>query len=219
MKKDTQEAEPVESIEASVSAALDAAEEIDDETEEQETKAESTVTEDAEQTADEATGDAEQGVSDGDGDELAESEDDRELQADDETDDKVGDKSDGEDGDEDNLADSEGEGADKLTAPEHWAAQDRELFNGQTREAKEWLLERHKSMEGDYTRKSQDIASDQRQFTAIKEALAPIEQDFASSGLDQAGAVRKLAAVHQALKTDGRSAIFNLAQTYGIDLS
>jgi hypothetical protein len=53
----------------------------------------------------------------------------------------------------------------------------------------------------------------------VTDALAPYQAEFSRAGLDEAGAVRKLAAVHQALKTDGKSAILNLAQTYGIDLN
>ena len=116
------------------------------------------------------------------------------------------------------LEDSEGE-EDHLDPPEHWAAADKERFNSVPREAQEFLLARHKSMEGDYTRKSQEIAAVKRQYDAIQDALAPYQQEFASAGLDHAGAVRQLAHWHTALKNSPREAIQELAKTYGVDLS
>ena len=107
----------------------------------------------------------------------------------------------------------------ELTAPEHWAASDRELFNNQPEEAKTLLLERHKSMEGDYTRKSQEFASDKRQFDAITDSLAPYTAEFQQAGLDHAGAVRQLASWHDSLRSGGRAALLQLASMYNIDMS
>ncbi len=42
--------------------------------------------------------------------------------------------------------------------PQHWAAQDRELFGKLPPEGQKFLLDRHKAMEGDYTRRMQEIA-------------------------------------------------------------
>ena len=199
MSKDTDENQPVdESLEDAISGLLDAADKNEDEpikAEEPEESKESKddpVEEEAAETEDDA--DEEEAP------ETEEVEETEELTASGDVEEQVVEE-------------------DGLDAPEHWEAQHREIFNGQTKEAKEWLLERHKSMEGEFTRKSQEIADTKRQYDAVRDALAPYEQEFASAGLDHAGAVRKLASVHQALKTDGRSAIMDLAQTYGIDLS
>lgn len=108
--------------------------------------------------------------------------------------------------------------AEKLEAPEHWEASHREVFNSQTPEAQEFLLERHKSMEGVMTRKTQELASVSRQFDDIKNALAPYETEFRSKGLDHAGAVRALAAWDTKLRTGGKAAVLELAQAYGVDL-
>lgn len=58
-------------------------------------------------------------------------------------------------------------------APQHWPAPVREMFARQPQEVKDFLLERHNSMEADYTRKVQAAAT-ALQFT---NALAPTFQD------------------------------------------
>jgi len=206
--KDTVEEQPVESIEDFVSAAIDKAETNDDEPD----------------TTDDTESSEENRDDSADGDDISDvSEDESEEESvqDEtaETDGQTDDDSDTDDTAEtqDDIAASEGD--DKLDAPEHWSAVDQQTFNEQPREAQEFILTRHKSMEGDYTRKSQAIADTQRQYDAIRDALAPHEQDFARSGLDHAGAVRQLASVHTALKTNGKAAILQLAQSYGIDLT
>ena len=45
-----------------------------------------------------------------------------------------------------------------LTAPEHWPSDDRELFAGQPKEVQQWMLDRIKAQDGDYTKKTQEIA-------------------------------------------------------------
>ncbi len=108
---------------------------------------------------------------------------------------------------------------DKLEAPEHWSAPDRETFNEQEPKAQEWLLKRHKEMEGNMTRKSQEFAAAKRQSDAVDDALAPYKSEFSAAGLDNAGAVRQLAHWHDSLKTGGKEAILQLAGMYNIDMS
>jgi hypothetical protein len=48
--------------------------------------------------------------------------------------------------------------APSVEAPQHWAAQDRELFGKLPPDGQKFLLDRHKAMEGDYTRRMQEIA-------------------------------------------------------------
>lgn len=122
---------------------------------------------------------------------------------------------DGEDDDAEEHAASE----DSLTPPEHWSAADKEAFNEQPKEAQEWMLKRHKEIEGDYTRKRQQESAKVRIAEAVTDALEPYRQEFASAGLDEAGAVRQLASWHNALRTSPREAIHKLAATYGIDLT
>lgn len=208
MEKDTLKDEPVETLEDDISAVLDAAEsEATDERDDTNT----TETAEIESEGGDDIGD----VSGDESDTSAEpiTADEADQRADDDADT-------GEDDDEaaDDLAASEEAETDKLEAPEHWSAVDRETFNEQPKAAQEFILKRHKEIEGDYTRKRQQESSQVRLAEAVTDALNPHRQDFESAGLDEAGAVRKLLAVHGMLKTGDKSAILNLAQTYGIDM-
>ncbi len=73
---------------------------------------------------------------------------------------------------EDKKAD-EGKQPEALEPPTSWAAKDKELFAKQTPEAKAFLLERHRSMEADYTRKTQDLASLRKDYEAVDVIFAP----------------------------------------------
>jgi len=206
-KKDTVEKQPVDKIEDEIASLIEAADEkVEDENESKEAEDENEEPEVSE------PGDAE--------DEPVEVESDEDN---DET------REDDVEGDTDGEPDTGAESADEpgdgdtpelpLEAPEHWAAGDRELFNNQPREAQEFILERHKSMEGDYTRKSQETAAIKRRDDAVTDALAPYTAEFQQAGLDHAGAVRQLASWHDSLRTGGKAALLQLANMYNIDMS
>jgi len=114
---------------------------------------------------------------------------------------------------------TEPEADEKLEPPEHWSASDKEAFNEQPTGAQEWMLKRHKEIEGDYTRKRQQESSQVRLAENVTDALSPFREEFSRAGLDEAGAVRQLASWHTALKNNPKQAIQELATTYGVDLS
>ena len=116
-------------------------------------------------------------------------------------------------------SEEETEEEEAISAPEHWAAKDRELFEKQPREAQNFILRRHKEMEADYTRNKQELASIRKRGEAIDDVLTPYRQEWALSGMDDVGAIRTLLAYHDALKNNPLNAIQHLAQTYGADLS
>ena len=209
MAKDNQEIDPVDSIENDIQAAIDSnSEEIIDE---------QTVT-----GVEEVDGDGDQDGQPGRDDENTEEKDDSEAEsAEDESIEDESGESEEEDGDGivEDAEQDDGTGGDKLEAPEHWAADDREVFIKQTKESQEWLLKRHREMEGAMTRKSQEFAAAKRQSDAVDDALSPYRQEFAAAGLDSAGAVRQLAHWHDSLKTGGKAAILQLASMYDIDLA
>jgi len=203
-KKDTVEEQPV-SVEDEIASLIEAADEKAEEAKPEEVEDE---TKDEEPEVSEP-GDAE--------DEPVEVESDEDVpeESDDGDPDTGGDADDG----GDDADEPEPEAEPSLEAPEHWAASDRELFNNQPEAAKAFMLERHKSMEGDYTRKSQEFASDKRQYDAITDALSPYTAEFQQAGLDHAGAVRQLASWHNSLRTGGKAALSQLASMYNIDMS
>lgn len=144
----------------------------------------------------------------------------------DDSEEESADEDDSEDDDEsdqdtdDSEDDTEEESDDEpIKAPEHWSAADRERFESLPDEAKDFVLERHKAMEGDYTRKTQELASIRKRGEALEEVIGPYRQEFQLSGLDDVAAIRQLFTVHDALKRDPNQAIQWLAQTYGADLT
>ena len=108
---------------------------------------------------------------------------------------------------------------DEPIAPIHWSAEDRELFNNQTPEAKEWLLKVHKSMESDYTKKRMSDSDLIKAGQAVREAMAPIADKYKLQGMDEIAAVRQLAYVAERLDQDPATVIQNLAQQYNVDFN
>ena len=64
-----------------------------------------------------------------------------------------------------------------LEPPQHWPAEKKELFRSQTPEAQQFLLERHKAMEGDYTRKTQELAQQAQAVAGLQGLGARLQQD------------------------------------------
>ncbi len=109
------------------------------------------------------------------------------------------------------------EGA-RLEAPAHWSAADREMFAKQSPEARKWLLGRHKAMEADYTRRTQELAGTKRLQESLNEVFAPFKQEMELAGVTMDGAIRQLVAAHVKLRSDPAGGLKWLADTYGIDL-
>jgi len=108
---------------------------------------------------------------------------------------------------------------DPLEAPAHWSAEDRETFNNAPREAQEFVLRRHKEMEADYTRKTQETAEARKRGEQFDDVLAPYRQQFGLQGMDDVGAVRQLFSIYGSLQQNPAETIQWLAQQYGIDLA
>lgn len=77
-----------------------------------------------------------------------------------------------------------------LEAPQHWDQQARELFATRDRETQEWLLARHRAMEGDYTKKMQAHADAIRYAEQTRSAWNQVAQHAAHLGMDEAGVQR-----------------------------
>ena len=102
---------------------------------------------------------------------------------------------------------------EKLEAPEHWAKEHRDLFNAQSKEVQEFMLERHKAMEGDYTRGKMEIAD-------FKRTWEPVEQLFSQyPQLNPAETIQNWAGIAQALETNPQQTLQYLASQYRVDLS
>ena len=74
-----------------------------------------------------------------------------------------------------------------VEAPAHWSAADREMFGKQPPEARKWLMERSRAMEAAHTRRSQELAQQQQQFSQQVAPVAQIAQKW-QPYLQQVGA-------------------------------
>src|SRR5688572_13763099 len=103
-----------------------------------------------------------------------------------------------------------------LEAPQHWSAEDKAVFSKLQKEGQEFLLRRHKDMEADYTRKTQEVADTKRFRDNFDQLLNPYRNQFAMHGLDDVGAVRYLLGWYQSLQQNPEQTIMGLAQQYGV---
>jgi hypothetical protein len=62
---------------------------------------------------------------------------------------------------------------DTKDAPVHWAQADKDKFNALAPDAKAFVLDRFKAMEGDYTRKTQAVAHLQKEYGPVNEMFTP----------------------------------------------
>lgn len=111
-----------------------------------------------------------------------------------------------------------------LSAPENWAEEDRNTFKALTdlgdqgRAAQEFLLNRHKAMEGDYTRKNQERAEAMREYEPIRQLFEPYVDVLASQGLTPAAKIQQWAQIEQSLASNPLETLQWLAQQNNVDL-
>ena len=105
-----------------------------------------------------------------------------------------------------------------LTPPDNWPGADKELFNKQPPEAKEFLLRRYKEMEGDYTRKTMEVANLRREYEPVANMFAPHREMMAAAGHTPETLVRAWYDVERGLQ-EGRAIpiIKSLVDGYKVD--
>lgn len=117
-----------------------------------------------------------------------------------------------------------------LLAPEHWKAEHQDEFNklGGIDGGRTWqqfLLDRHKDMEGDYTRKTQSLADERKQFETqfneyqqYNQLVAPMAQQWQMQGMSPIQGIQQLLGYAQALQQNPKEVLLHLAQQHGVDL-
>ena len=99
-------------------------------------------------------------------------------------------------------------------APAHWPSADREMFAKQTPEAQKWLMGRQKALEGDYTRKMQEVAP----YRQLNERWQPYFQQLGASAPQ---AIDLLLQTEYQLRTGSQEkkldVIRDLIRDYGIE--
>jgi hypothetical protein len=110
-----------------------------------------------------------------------------------------------------------------LDPPSRWSDADKEMFAKQPRETQEFLLNRSKDMEADYTRKTQELSETRRAIEPMLNEVNQWEPYLKSVGVAPSVAFSNLLANDQILRTgtveQKYQAAAQLAQDYGLDLA
>ena len=118
-------------------------------------------------------------------------------------------------------ADSEGSEPDDqtITAPQSMSAKDREAFYSLPPESQQWISDRVKSQEADYTRKTMEVAEQRKLYDKLEQAIAPRRQQFAMNGMDEGTAIGQLLALSDYADSDPVGFARYLLEQRGIPVS
>lgn len=106
----------------------------------------------------------------------------------------------------------------KMSPPEHWSAADKKTFSTQSPEAQKFLLDRHKAMEGDYTRKAQEVAEIRNELGPYWEKFAQQRGKLRQHGVSVSQYMENLTNADIMLSRDPVQGIQAIAKQYGVDL-
>jgi hypothetical protein len=81
------------------------------------------------------------------------------------------------------------------------------------------MIKRDKEMTSDYTKKTQDLAEQRKNIEALDKVLQPARQTIHATGISEPEYISRLLNADNALRTNPKMALRQLAQGYGIDLS
>ena len=124
-------------------------------------------------------------------------------------------------------ADGEPAEVQPLEPPARWSEADKAKFATWPRDVQEAVMDRHKAMEADYTRKTQEIAEYRKQADPLVEAVKPhveyLSEVGRQLGLQPGALIGQIVQAERMLRTGDPNtkvnALLQLAQSYGIDLA
>jgi hypothetical protein len=102
--------------------------------------------------------------------------------------------------------------------PANWSAADKTAFKGMPPEAQTFLLNRHKAMEADYTKKTQAIAGFRNDYEPVASLLAPHAEDMRRAGYTPATLIQSWMGVERDLQQGrGVHVVKSLVDGYKLD--
>lgn len=113
-------------------------------------------------------------------------------------------------------ADAKPESADEVKVPEHWSQADKERFNGLPKESKEFVMDRYKAMEGDYTRRVQRLEGFRKEYEPVEQLLGPHRQTMMQRGWTVPKLISAWASVEQGLNTNAPQQLIAIARAYNV---
>lgn len=104
-----------------------------------------------------------------------------------------------------------------------WSDEHKQLFGSLAtmqdgRKYQQFLLDAYKSMQGDYTRKTQEIAQQRRQFEQYQQIIQPFAQHWQRAGMAPEAGLQQILAWAQHVSSNPRHGLVELAKTYGVNL-
>lgn len=111
-----------------------------------------------------------------------------------------------------------------IEAPQHWPDEIKVRFGelGKLQggnDWQKWLLDRHKSMEGDYTKKTQAFADFKKTYDPVHKLFEPYMPHLQQSGMSPADLIQRYFEADRKLQENPVEALKWLAEQYGADLS
>lgn len=101
------------------------------------------------------------------------------------------------------------ESKDALQPLEKWSDAFKEKFTTLDRSAQQFLLDRHSEMEGDHTRKTQEIADTRRRYEKLDEVLKPYDEIAKRQGADLAPHIAQALQLYMNVQRDPLSVVRN----------
>lgn len=106
----------------------------------------------------------------------------------------------------------------EVAAPAHWDAAKREAFGKLPNDARKVVLDLAKGFEGDFTRKSMELADDRKLAQGIRSLITPLErQQLQNNGLTEIDGVRRLVELNQLYSRDPANYVRFVIQSANLD--
>lgn len=100
--------------------------------------------------------------------------------------------------------------------PAHWSEADKTKFKSVPPDSQAWVMERHRAMEGDYTRKMQAISTFTKEYEPVEQLFKPYERDLAARGQTKAGLINAWAQAELRLNANPVDGILHIARAYSV---
>ena len=114
------------------------------------------------------------------------------------------------------------EEATGAVAPEHWPAEEREVFDALPEEAKTFALSQGERLYSHHQKRMEELSSERESVERLKpleQEIAPYREQLRLQGVAEQDVVRQLMAVRHSLQTAPADTIRWLAQQTGVDLN
>lgn len=114
------------------------------------------------------------------------------------------------------------EEATGAVAPEHWPAEEREVFDALPEEAKTFALSQGERLYSHHQKRMEELSSERESLERLKpleQEIAPYREQLRLQGVAEQDVVRQLMAVRHSLQTAPADTIRWLAQQTGVDLN